>query len=120
MKSRNYVCPACGSPATKRCRILYEQSVNEGPNFDTRRRFGQRASPPTIQSRIYAVICLLVGGVSVYASPSFGLFMLVLGVGLMIRRAILMPRYKESMDLYEKLWICTDCGHVYQPRNVAR
>jgi len=46
-----------------------------------------------------------------------GLMLIAGGAYLYHRHAKYKPIYEENMALYNRLWICTDSGHVYEVDN---
>lgn len=115
MKHQTYSCPSCGSSSTKRCRVAYEQSLNSGPTFDTQRAFGKRAAPPTLAPLWPAAACAGIAMVTVFREPAFAGIALLCGAGLFLNRRRLKPEYDIAVMLYDKLWICGDCAHIFKP-----
>lgn len=115
MKDRIYHCPKCGSQVTKSCRILHEQLVNEEPERGRQRTFAKRVEPPRLQSLPLPVGLCVVGTICLFGSFFYALLTLGAGGYLLYQRHKLKPAYDQAIKDYERLWICTDCGHLYQP-----
>jgi hypothetical protein len=126
MKSSTYICASCKSFATKRCRVLYEQSsaVSDtgGGSF---REFGYRARPPELTSRLFPAVLIGSGCLAFLQVLGSGLqgggtivlllaaALIYLGMWILNRRKLAIPRFKEAMERYERSWICLDCAHVF-------
>lgn len=141
---KNTRCLECDSPRTQRCEIVHEagHSTVTGPRYTTTRTsaLAQRVGPPQgpLDPAVAWGLLLFLGtpGAVIFLGALFflvkfhTLFALVpLAVGLILLtaangyRASLGKRkyaqdlaeYKENMDLYKRLWICRDCGHIFLP-----
>lgn len=115
MKHQKYSCPTCGSPSTRRCRIAYEQSLNQGPTFDTQRAFASRVAPPSRPALWPTVACTAVAVGSAAHSLALAGCALVCGVAFWFNHRRLRPQYESDVTLYEKLWVCNDCAHIFKP-----
>ncbi|WP_437879845.1 hypothetical protein [Pseudomonas sp. LRF_L74] len=116
MKNSHHDCPKCGSTVTKRCRVLHEQSISEGSHHESQRAFGKRAEPPRITPKAIPVALMAVGAVLLLGGAFlWGLASSIAGAILYYQRAKFEPVYNESLELYERLWICMDCGEVFEP-----
>lgn len=138
MKIKKYTCQKCGSSNTQRCAIAYQQGVSTGFGGETSisdiaRRSAPPASPGLWKSWRTLVICLPValvffwiaattfkfGGISVSSvgtSVIFGcsLYLMVGAIKHLKLGPVVKQNYEHDLDLYERLWICRDCGHIYE------
>ncbi len=115
MKAQAFHCSKCGSNSTKKCSVAYEQSISQGPNFDTQRSFGERAAPPNKPPIGVFVVSLVVGLGIASTERLIGLLVVIVSAVLLFRGKAALPRYNKDLALYSTLWICGDCGHVFQP-----
>jgi hypothetical protein len=118
MKHPQYGCPKCASVVTRRCEVVYEESVIQGPNSDTARLSASRFAPPkspvlvliaTSAAGVASPLALLNGAFALavlFAASAFG------GYRSYVRKA---AQYSNDLALYKKLWTCRDCGNIFRP-----
>lgn len=138
MKIKKYRCQKCGSRNTQKCAAAYQQGVSTGYRGETSLSgIARLAAPPTAPApsrfKLILAICLFVVPVllliavvlfmleDVSVVPAVPLLMsgylLYLLLRSMKRRkhiAVLKQEYEQDLDLYQRLWICRDCGHIYE------
>lgn len=146
MNLKKYICPECGSRHTQRCEMVYQQGVSTGFKGETRiSALAQRAAPPVNprQNLFWSVLSLATASLLVLVfslttimvflyeglTTNFMLFIAILSLSLyLLMRAIKSMKmktnaearreYESDLALYERLWLCRDCGHIFEASSV--
>jgi len=145
MNLKKYICAVCGSRHTQRCEMVYQQGVSTGFKGETRiSALAQRAAPPVDprQNLFFSVLGLTIASLLVLtlSVPTIMLFLLEgvtsififfaatfsLSIYWMIksiksikikRNAEARREYESDLILYQRLWLCRDCGHIFEASN---
>lgn len=120
MKDSRFACPKCGTIRTQRCEVAYEQSRTVGERYDSQRPFAGRVAPPSLPTLWRPGLLALAGFIvlakaGAFSDVVFGLVLVALALGMYVRRSAKVPAYEEELALYPKLWVCHDCGKIFQP-----
>ena len=138
MKVKKYRCQKCGASNTQKCSIAYQQGVSTGFRGETSiSGIARLAAPPTAPApsrfKFILAICLLAVPIllliavvlfmleGIPVAPAVPLlisgylfYLLVRSMGRRTHIAALKKEYEQDLDLYQRLWICRDCGHIYE------
>lgn len=137
-------CPSCGSRATEKVSIAYSKGMRINGTHISYSAFSSYCRPPEHKVVVGSLGWLIVAVLSfvfpwvfesstgtinwdLFWDPVFGTFMaiaIVSAVTIVVRFFLMlhhaMFRLKAECELWDKQWVCRDCGEKFVPRTKNR